>query len=254
MERVTRPHIMSLMIEIQEEHLYQPLHEYLVNNGYSVNAEVGHCDIIAQKDGELVVIELKKTFSLKLVYQAIDRQKISDSVYVALPLVGNREYPPNFKHMTHLLKRLELGLILIHFMKTIERVEVVLHPRTWEHKRSNNRKAAILRESNARIMELNTGGSAGKKRLTLYRQQNIEIAVLLNLLTKAAPRELVALGCTPKCSRILTDNHYGWFCRVSRGVYTLHSAGRDALNGYPDLVTHFTQKYSDVVAEKKKVL
>ena len=41
------------------------------------------------KGDELIVIELKKGFSTDLLIQATDRQRVTDSVYVALPAEGD---------------------------------------------------------------------------------------------------------------------------------------------------------------------
>jgi hypothetical protein len=37
-------------------------------------------------------------------------------------------------------------------------------------------------------------------------------------------------------ARILQRNVYGWFVRVGRGVYTLSSSGREALETFADTV------------------
>ncbi len=240
-------------MKIREEQLYLPIKEYLESNGYSVNAEVYNCDITAQKEDELITIELKTSFNLKLIYQAIDRQKFSDSVYVAIPVNGEREYPKNIKQICNLLKRLELGLIVVHFLKTKDKVEIVHHPGLYERKTSHIKRRAVIRESSMRVMEMNTGGSASGKKVTLYRQQAIEIAVYLCMLGKASPRELVQLGCTKKSQSILSQNFYGWFERVSRGVYTVHTHGRKQLKAYPELVDHFTHSVQKKLNRKSSL-
>jgi hypothetical protein len=39
----------------------------------------------------------------------------------------------------------------------------------------------------------------------------------------------------PDATRIMAADHYGWFCRVSRGVYDLTAAGRQGLADYGDV-------------------
>ena len=39
----------------------------------------------------------------------------------------------------------------------------------------------------------------------------------------------------PQATRIMADDHYGWFTRVSRGVYDLTAAGRKGLADYGDV-------------------
>ena len=40
-----------------------------------------------------------------------------------------------------------------------------------------------------------------------------------------------------KAASILQKDHYGWFERVERGVYTLRPAGKAALATYADVVS-----------------
>ena len=98
---------------IRETDLYEPVKRYLEHQGYTVNAEVAGCDVTARKDDELVLIELKTSFSTALLVQAIKRQRVSDTVYVAIPVRQGRKWPHNIKGIRLLLRRLELGLILV---------------------------------------------------------------------------------------------------------------------------------------------
>ena len=68
------------MTEFKETDLYEPIRAFLEEEGYQVQAEVKHCDIVAEKDGRLVVVELKRAFGLKLVYQGLERQSLTDEV------------------------------------------------------------------------------------------------------------------------------------------------------------------------------
>jgi len=93
--------------KFKEEDLYDPLRKWLVNNGYDVQAEVQACDVVAIKDDEITVIELKKAFNLKLVYQCMERQKIGKYVYAAPPKKiheRKREYSKNSKTPAQLIK------------------------------------------------------------------------------------------------------------------------------------------------------
>ena len=73
------------MTEFKETDLYEPIRAFLEEEGYQVQAEVKHCDIAAEKNGRLVVVELKRAFGLKLVYQGLERQSLTDEVFVAIP-------------------------------------------------------------------------------------------------------------------------------------------------------------------------
>ena len=45
--------------KISESDLFFPVRDYLIKNGFKVNAEVKHCDLTATKDQTLIVVELK---------------------------------------------------------------------------------------------------------------------------------------------------------------------------------------------------
>lgn len=66
------------MEKLRESDLYGPVRDYLAGLGYEVKGEVKDCDVTAMRDGELIVVELKKGFTLELVYQALDRQRVAD--------------------------------------------------------------------------------------------------------------------------------------------------------------------------------
>jgi len=230
--------------KMKESELYAPVKEYLENHGYRVNAEVAGCDITATKGEEFIIVELKRSFSLELLGQAVDRQDITDSVYVAIPAGQDRMYPPNYKRMTKLLKRLELGLIFVRFLKTKTSVEVIFHPDTYERKKPGRKRRAVLREAEGRIGDFNVGGSPSRtEKLTLYKQNAVQIAVYLSILGEASPKQLREMGTVPNTQRILNNNFYGWFEKVERGVYRLHEHGRLSIEQYPELVAYFTDQF-----------
>ncbi len=235
--------------QIKETDLYHPIHEYLVAQGYTVRSEVEHCDITAIKDEELIIIELKKSFNLELLIQATQRQRAADSVYVAVPRPKRGVLGKRWNGIHHLLRRLELGLILVSFTGRITRVEVAIDPVPFDRAKSMQRgrkqRNSIIREAQARQGEYNVGGSKGKKLMTAYRENALQIAVYLSQQDRMAPRELKALGTGKKTPAILQDNHYGWFERVTRGIYTLTSGGQEALREYPELVEHYLDEYAE---------
>ena len=68
---------------MQEVDLYPPLKHFLTQQGYEVKGEVQHCDVIAVRGDEpVVVIELKLSINMTVVLQAVDRLQISDTVYI----------------------------------------------------------------------------------------------------------------------------------------------------------------------------
>lgn len=227
---------------MKETDLYQPLRTYLEHQGYRVHSEVRNCDIVAIKDEEVVIIEMKTSFSVSLLIQAADRKEITDSVYVAIPVRIGRNRPANFRGMKLLLRRLEVGLILVNFMKTKTKVEIAFHPQDAATVKKHRKKRAIIHEIDGRYAEFNTAGSpVTQERVSAYKQSSIRIAYYLDMMGTASPKELRQRGVNGKTQRILSNNIYGWFNRVQRGTYTLNDYGRKALSRYSNVVNVFRE-------------
>ncbi|AFG37328.1 DUF2161 family putative PD-(D/E)XK-type phosphodiesterase [Spirochaeta africana] len=225
---------MTALHSLRETELYPPVQEYLCSLGYQVVGEAAGCDIAAWHGNELVAIELKSAINLKLILQAVERQESCDSVYLAVPVVGSG-YPANYRAKLRLIKRLELGLLLVRFLQHRTRVELVCHPAARESRRNNPRRRAILREIHGRSGDHTPGGTRGKV-VTAYREEALYLAWLLQDSQGMSPAECRQRGGSPKAAAILRDNHYGWFERIRRGVYRLHPAGTAALQEYQQVI------------------
>ncbi len=209
---------------VKETDVAKPIEKYLEDLGYLVHSEVNDCDITATKEDELLVVECKTSISLKLIYQALDRQEFSDSVYIAVPLPHGKSIP-NRKHLMRLLKRLEMGLILVHFLKTKTRVEIILDPREYRRMRKLKKRTSILEEIKNRSENFNTGGTRGKI-MTAYKESALEIAKLLLENGSLSAKDLCKRGTVSKTHSILYKNFYGWFNKgEKRGQYVLSSNG-----------------------------
>ena len=238
---------MAKTATVRESDLYAPLRDYLVAQGYAVQGEVKRCDVVARKDDDLIVIELKRHFSTRLLIQAVDRQKITDSVYVALPGPFDRRRRSRWRGIERLLRRLELGLIVVTLGDS-PYVQVVFHPLPYRRRKQRRRERAVLKEMTARTGDYNEGGSVRQTVVTAYRENAIHIACCLRRLGTLAPRELRALGTGPKTTRILASNFYGWFRRVDRGIYELTPQGQRELDAYPELVGRYCALLDDRLA------
>ncbi len=226
-----------------ETALYAPIRDFLEAQGYAVRGEVMDCDIAATRGDDLILVELKRRFSLELLIQAARRQRVGDSVYVAVP--GPVPMPwKRWRDCQHLLRRLELGLIVVDFSAEPPEVEVLFHPVPFARRRTAARRRAVLRELKGRSGDFNTGGSTRAKVMTAYRESAVHIAFLLDLLGPQTARALRAHGTGPKTHAILYYNVYGWFERIDRGVYTLAAAGRDALAEYAAVVEGFAAEWT----------
>jgi hypothetical protein len=225
---------------LRETDLYGPLRDYLIDNGYTVRSEVKGCDVTATRGEELVVVEMKCGFTIDLLLQATQRQRVADSVYVAVPRPRARDAASRrWTDIRHLLRRLEIGLIFVAAGRDVPPlVEVVFHPVPAARRRSPRARRAILQEIAGRSGDYNRGGSTGCRLVTAYREQAVFIARCLERHGPLTPRALRGLGACDKAQNILWRDVYGWFERQGLGVYGLGSGGRSALGDYPDLVAH----------------
>ncbi|WP_323780725.1 DUF2161 domain-containing phosphodiesterase [Thalassovita sp.] len=210
-----------------ETDLYEPIKNFFEALEYEVKAEIGAADVVALRDGEApVVIELKTGFSLTLLQQAVARQKITDQVYVAVPRWKGRAGWRAFKGNLGLCKRLGLGVISV----SLDAGEVQVHhdPAPFQPRKVKKRQASLMAEFERREGDPNKGGAVRIGLVTSYRQEALRCAAYLA--ENGASKGAVVAQATgvKRATRVMADNHYGWFERVDRGVYRLTDMGRSA--------------------------
>jgi hypothetical protein len=221
---------------LSEADLAGPLCTYLAKQGYTVRSEVKDCDIAAVKGDDLLIIELKKSMNLTVVVQAVRRQRMTDSVYVAIPRPANKwKWWKESRGVQHLLHRLELGLILVSLDPGKPPVEVVFHPLPITRRKVVKSRRAILEEIANRSADYNTAGTNRTKLATAYRENAIRIACCLHVNGPSSPAALRAMGTGDKTYSILRFNPYGWFERIDKGVYSLTGRGETDLGAWPAL-------------------
>jgi hypothetical protein len=243
MSAVQRAPAVSVLAGIKtlaETDLARPLCDWLAGQGYTVRSEVRNCDIAALRGDELLIVELKKALNLALVVQAVQRQRLTDTVYVAIPRPASKwKWWKESRGIFHLLRRLELGLILVSPSNGRPPVDVVFHPSPLSRRRRAPSRRAVLAEISGRLDDYNTAGSTRKKLVTAYRENAVHIACCLLRRASMTPAALRALGTGPKTLSILRDNVYGWFERLRRGVYALSERGRLELADFPALTAYY---------------
>ncbi len=227
-----------------EEDLYAPVKDYLEEKGYTVKAEVGHCDVTAIIDDVLLVVEMKTTLNLDVILQAALRQRIADRVYIAVPKKGKVLFTKRWQNICYLLRRLEIGLLLVSIRGKSSFVEEVLIPEPFSRERSKGhskkKRNDVVREFNERYGDFNTGGSTRKKLVTSYKEKAIHIAALLKKHGPLSIKRLKEMGTDiKKTSTILQNNHYSWFERVGRGVYALTGKGDKELDKHREIVSFY---------------
>ncbi|MBS4174417.1 DUF2161 family putative PD-(D/E)XK-type phosphodiesterase [Bacillus sp. FJAT-49736] len=232
--------------KIYEADLYEPIRKLFVQEGYEVNGEVKDCDITAVKDEELIIVEMKRNLTVELLIQAAKRQRLTDQVYIAIPKPKYKMYSKKWHDMCHLLKRLELGLIVVSFLKSGAKADIMLSPAPFDRKRSmqlnKKKRTNLLKEISGRSADYNVGGSNQTKIMTAYKENCIQIACYLDREGPTSPKNLRKLGTGDKTLSILTQNYYGWFEKVSRGIYIITEKGKQELKDYPQLVEYYLNK------------
>jgi len=209
-----------------ESSLYLPVKRFLEKLGFEVKGEVCGCDLVALDGGAptaVVIGELKLTFTLDLVLQAVDRSAACDEIWLAVRASRRgrgRESDPRVKKLCRLL-----GLGLLSVLAS-GKVEVLVEPVPWRPRRDAKRRSRIVDEHRRRRGDPAAGGSTRQPIMTAYRQQALVCAAAMAN-APARPRDLKASA--PDAPKILLNNVYGWFVRVERGVYALSEAGRAAL-------------------------
>jgi hypothetical protein len=220
--------------------LAAPVTAFLAAQGWTVRSEVKDCDVAAVRGSDLLVVEMKKALTLALLVQAVRRQRLTDTVYLAVPRPHSVwQWRRANRGVLHLLRRLELGLLFVSLEPDRDPVEVVLHPLPLARRRKAAARRAVLEEVGQRSADYNTAGSTRRKLMTAYREQAIRIACLLSVHGESSPKALRALGTGPKTQSILYHNVYGWFQRVGAGAYRLAARGTREIGAYPELRSRF---------------
>ena len=229
----------------KETDLFPHIKLWLEEQGYTVRAEVKGCDIAAVKDGRLVLVEIKRTINLELIYQIIRRQAADALVYGAI--LAPRSFDKRWREGVRLLKRLQAGLILV-YMDDVPRVELLLHPERIPNARRNTTRA-YLKEMEGRTVEANVGGSPGWNTMTAHREKALAIAVALERFGPSPKHLLCLMGASSMTGSILRRNKDGWFKSYTPGVYELTEKGHEALRFYETLSNKLREKMARIRIE-----
>ena len=219
------------MAAIKETDLYAPIKQMLEGQGYEVKSEIGAADVVAVREGdEPLIVELKTGFSLSLFHQGIERQAITDAVYIAVPRGTGRAFLSALSANKALCRRLGLGLITVRLADGF--VEIHCDPEPYKPRQSKPRKAKLLREFTRRVGDPNTGGATRRGIVTSYRQDALKVLSLLHGAGAMKAAHVAAQAGVKTARQVMADDHYGWFERVRVGVYGLTPKGAMAVGEY----------------------
>lgn len=223
------------MSSARETDLYPPIKAFLENQGYVVKSEVGAADVVAVRGGEPpLVVELKLGFSLALFHQCVARLKVTDDVYLAVSRQPGKRFAKAVKENTALARRLGLGLITVRLADSL--VEVHCDPGPYAPRKSAKRQNQLLREFARRQGDPNDGGQTRAGLVTAYRQDALKCALYLFEIGASKGADVARAAGVSPATRIMRDNHYGWFEKVDKGVYGLTQTGADAVAASPRIL------------------
>lgn len=213
----------------KEADLYPPVKSLLESQGYVVKSEVGAADVVAVRGAEPpVIVELKLILSLTLFHQAVARQAVTDDVYIAVAHKPGKRFAKSVKHSVSLARRLGLGLMTVRVADSL--VQVHCDPGPFQPRKSTKKQTALLREFARRVGDPNAGGQQRQGLVTAYRQDALKIALYLFEVGASRGKDVARETGVSNATRMMRDDHYGWFERVEKGVYGLSPSGADAVS------------------------
>ncbi|MEM1073053.1 MAG: DUF2161 domain-containing phosphodiesterase [Pseudomonadota bacterium] len=213
----------------REVDLYPPVKAFLEDQGYVVKSEIGAADVVAVRAAEPpVVVELKLVLSLTLFHQGVARQSVTDDVYLAVEHRPGKRFSKSLKQSVMLARRLGLGLITIRLRDA--HIQVHCDPGPFRPRKSKARQGRLLKEFARRSGDPNAGGQNRHGLVTAYRQDALKIATYLFEVGASKGSDVAHETGVRIATRVMRDDHYGWFERVQTGVYGLTPSGAEAVS------------------------
>ena len=156
-----------------ETSLYLPVKRFLEGLGLEVKGEVCGCDLVALERGPrgdaqpaaVVIGELKLSFTLELVLQAVDRSAVCDEVWLAVRgsrRGRGREADPRVRKLCRFLG---LGFLVV---SATGQVEVLVEPVPWKPRGNAKRRSKIVDEHRRRQGDPVAGGSTRQPIMTAH--------------------------------------------------------------------------------------
>ncbi len=235
---------------MKEYEMFPMIKSYFESMGYKVNAEVKNCDVTAVRGEELVIVEMKTSLNVTLLYQALERKKITPNVYIAVPK-PKKNFRKSIQKMKELLSKLQVGLLIIDVIN--KACVSYLEPSEDKSQRENKvKKAKIVKEISKREIDENIGGVTKTKILTAHKELGIALCVVIEkegVVTTKTLREKYDFD--KDVSKYLYINFYRWYRKVGTATYELSTEGKLLLQNpeYINAINHFKNKYQEIPVE-----
>src|ERR1700754_4964838 len=168
------------MEPVLETALYLPVKRFLEKLGFTVKGEIGGCDLVALSDGDppiVVIGELKLSFNLELILQAVDRAGAADEVWLAARMSAQGKGRESDARYRNLCRRLGFGMLAV---TNSGDVEVLVKPPTTAPRRNPKKRSRLVTEHQRRKGDPVLGGSTRAPIMTAYRQQALACAAALS--------------------------------------------------------------------------
>jgi len=205
---------------MKESDLFKPIATLLKAQGFVVQGEIKNLDVFAVKEKLTIAVEMKLAINLKLIYQVVDRLKLVDLVYLAVPQSAINSLKNHHKLFLGLLRKLEVGLITVQDDRAIVILEATPFDTVKSHQRNKRKQQGLMKEFLQRLDHPQIGGVKGP-RLTAYRLRAMKIKDAMMIEKTYTIQQLKALTNVHDVASILRNNYYGWFSHPSRGLYSL---------------------------------
>lgn len=154
-------------------------------------------------------------------------------VYAVIPRPKNMRSRA-FTKKLDILRALDCGLLVV--LNSTKRVDLVLEPRGEDTSAKKARRKGVEKEVSIRKMSLNLGGQTRRKIVTAHKESVIAALCYIEKYGTIKTRE-----CKDNIKYVLQKNHYNYFVRVEKGVYTANEMGRKFLEvkDYGDVVEFY---------------
>ncbi len=232
---------------MKEYEMFPMIKNYFESMGYKVNAEVKDCDVTAVRGEELVIVEMKTSLNITVLYQALERKKITPNVYIAVPK-PKKNFRKSIQKMKDLLGKLQMGLLIIDMVN--KACVAYIEPTVDKSQRENKvKKAKVVKEISRREVDENMGGVTKTKILTAHKELGIALCVVIQkegVVTSKTLREKYDFD--KDVNKYLYTNFYRWYRKVGTATYELSTEGKLQLTNpeYINAVNHFKAKYESI--------